>query len=217
MGILAAFMVPHPPMIIPEIGRGSEDQIQETVQAYERVAEEIAALAPETLRHMVDELHACISAALREITEKSTTHLRIDRVPEPATIEEIFSYYRSLLAQAVKTCRNEVINDADTEALEKSICDYINENLYNPDMSLTGVADHFGVSGKLVGTVCKNTFGKTYLQYVRDCQIQHAVQLLETTDLPLEDIAEQCGFSNLLTFRRNFKSAMNMNPSDFRK
>ena len=176
-----------------------------------------AALAPETLRHMVDELHACISAALREITEKSTTHLRIDRVPEPATIEEIFSYYRSLLAQAVKTCRNEVINDADTEALEKSICDYINENLYNPDMSLTGVADRFGVSGKLVGTVCKNTFGKTYLQYVRDCQIQHAVQLLETTDLPLEDIAEQCGFSNLLTFRRNFKSAMNMNPSDFRK
>ena len=49
MSIIAAFMVPHPPMIVPEIGRGSEKQIEKTVKAYERVAEEIAALKPETI------------------------------------------------------------------------------------------------------------------------------------------------------------------------
>ena len=49
MSILAAFMVPHPPMIIPEIGKGSEKQIQETVRAYERVADEVAQLEPDTL------------------------------------------------------------------------------------------------------------------------------------------------------------------------
>ena len=32
MGIVAAFMVPHPPMIVPEIGRGSEEKIRETVE-----------------------------------------------------------------------------------------------------------------------------------------------------------------------------------------
>ena len=49
MSIQAAFMVPHPPMIVPEIGRGSEKQISETIRAYEQVAEEIAALRPETI------------------------------------------------------------------------------------------------------------------------------------------------------------------------
>ena len=49
MAISAAFMVPHPPMIVPDIGRGSEAQIEETTKAYERVAEEIAALKPETI------------------------------------------------------------------------------------------------------------------------------------------------------------------------
>lgn len=49
MGIVAGFMVPHPPMIVPEIGRGSEAQVAETTAAYERVADEIAALAPETI------------------------------------------------------------------------------------------------------------------------------------------------------------------------
>ena len=73
------------------------------------------------------------------------------------------------------------------------------------------------MSGKLVGSVCKNAFGVTYLQYVRDGRIRHAAHLLETTDLPLEEIAGRCGFTNLLTFRRNFKALMNMNPSDFRK
>ena len=49
MAILAAFMVPHPPMIVPAVGRGSERQIQKTIDAYEQVADEIAALAPETI------------------------------------------------------------------------------------------------------------------------------------------------------------------------
>ena len=49
MPILAAFMVPHPPMIVPAVGRGSEAQVRETIRAYEHVADEIAALKPETI------------------------------------------------------------------------------------------------------------------------------------------------------------------------
>ena len=49
MSIIAGFMVPHPPMIVPDIGRGSEAQVEETTRAYERVADEIAALCPETI------------------------------------------------------------------------------------------------------------------------------------------------------------------------
>lgn len=49
MAVIAAFMVPHPPMIVPEVGRGSEKQIEKTIKAYERVADEIAALKPETI------------------------------------------------------------------------------------------------------------------------------------------------------------------------
>ncbi len=35
MAIRAAFMVPHPPLIIPEIGKGGEKSIQDTIDAYE--------------------------------------------------------------------------------------------------------------------------------------------------------------------------------------
>lgn len=49
MSILAAYMVPHPPMIVPAVGRGSEAQIQATTDAYEQVAADIAALEPDTI------------------------------------------------------------------------------------------------------------------------------------------------------------------------
>ena len=49
MSVIAAYMVPHPPMIVPQVGRGSEKQITETIRAYQQVAEEIADLKPETI------------------------------------------------------------------------------------------------------------------------------------------------------------------------
>ena len=49
MAIVGAFMVPHPPMIVPAVGRGSEEQVRETTLAYFRVAEEVARLKPDTV------------------------------------------------------------------------------------------------------------------------------------------------------------------------
>lgn len=49
MSILAGFMVPHPPLIIPQIGKGREQMIQDTIDAYQKAAQEIAALKPETI------------------------------------------------------------------------------------------------------------------------------------------------------------------------
>ncbi len=49
MGILAGFMTPHPPLIIPDVGRGEEKKIQKTIDAYQKVAEAIGRLQPETI------------------------------------------------------------------------------------------------------------------------------------------------------------------------
>lgn len=49
MPIMAAFMVPHPPLIVPQVGRGSEAQVEKTISSYRVAAERIAALAPETI------------------------------------------------------------------------------------------------------------------------------------------------------------------------
>ena len=49
MGIKAAYMVPHPPLIVPAVGKGGESEIVPTTEAYERVASEISKIAPDTI------------------------------------------------------------------------------------------------------------------------------------------------------------------------
>lgn len=49
MAIEAAFIVPHPPLIIPAIGKGEEQGIQKTIDAYEEVSKRIAQIAPDTI------------------------------------------------------------------------------------------------------------------------------------------------------------------------
>ena len=49
MGIAAAFMVPHPPLIVPDVGKGEEKKIMDTVHAYHEIGKRIGELEPETI------------------------------------------------------------------------------------------------------------------------------------------------------------------------
>lgn len=49
MSILAAVVVPHPPIILPEVGRGEENKIRETSDAYKKISEKIVELNPDTI------------------------------------------------------------------------------------------------------------------------------------------------------------------------
>ncbi len=47
--LLGAIAVPHPPLIIPEVGRGQEKGIQSTIDAYREAAKWVVEKAPETV------------------------------------------------------------------------------------------------------------------------------------------------------------------------
>ncbi|MDD3001626.1 MAG: AmmeMemoRadiSam system protein A [Candidatus Riflebacteria bacterium] len=47
--VLKAFAVPHPPVILHEVGQGREKDIQKTIDAYEQVAKEISEAKPDVI------------------------------------------------------------------------------------------------------------------------------------------------------------------------
>lgn len=49
MAVRGAVMVPHPPLIIPDVGRGQEKAIQATIDAYHKAAKKIASWKPDTV------------------------------------------------------------------------------------------------------------------------------------------------------------------------
>ena len=49
MAILGAVVLPHPPLIVPEVGRGSQQQVQKTIDAYREAVKWIVSLQPDTV------------------------------------------------------------------------------------------------------------------------------------------------------------------------
>lgn len=49
MSIVAAYMLPHPPLIIPEIGNGKEIEISKTIESYRKATKEILDISPDTI------------------------------------------------------------------------------------------------------------------------------------------------------------------------
>ncbi|HIT61379.1 MAG TPA: AmmeMemoRadiSam system protein A [Candidatus Fimousia stercorigallinarum] len=49
MSVKGAVMVPHPPLIIPDVGQGREKKIQATIDAYHEAAKKIASWKPDTV------------------------------------------------------------------------------------------------------------------------------------------------------------------------
>ncbi len=47
--ILLSYIMPHPPIIVPGVGKGAEADAEKTIEAAERAAEEIARVAPDTI------------------------------------------------------------------------------------------------------------------------------------------------------------------------
>ncbi|HBU12931.1 MAG TPA: extradiol ring-cleavage dioxygenase, partial [Clostridiales bacterium] len=69
MSVVAAFAVPHPPLILPEVGRGEEKTIQKTIDGLDRIGREIAELKPETV--VLSSPHALLYADYFHIPEST--------------------------------------------------------------------------------------------------------------------------------------------------
>lgn len=72
MAIVGAFAMPHPPLIIPEVGRGRELEIQATIDACEEVGRRIAALEPQTV--VISSPHATMYRDYFHISPGTVAH-----------------------------------------------------------------------------------------------------------------------------------------------
>lgn len=62
----------------------------------------------------------------------------------------------------------------------------------------------------------KTELGLSPSEWLSKDRMRRAMQFLLHSDLPIEKVADQCGFSSTDVFRKKFKSFTGMNPSTFR-
>jgi AraC family transcriptional regulator len=83
--------------------------------------------------------------------------------------------------------------------------------------SLSEVARRFGVNRSYLASAFRRTFGCTVFSYIRQRQIDVAMQLLVETEKPLSTIALDAGFADQSHFARVFKAVVGKQPSAYRR
>jgi AraC-like DNA-binding protein/quercetin dioxygenase-like cupin family protein len=100
------------------------------------------------------------------------------------------------------------------EQLVSDILGYIEENYRLGN--LQEMCHHFGYDASYASRLIKNATGKTFKELVNEQRMKKAAMLLANKEIPVYEIAEEVGISNLTTFYKRFASHYGQTPAQYR-
>ncbi|WKG04303.1 helix-turn-helix domain-containing protein [Mycolicibacterium sp. HK-90] len=102
------------------------------------------------------------------------------------------------------------------QASQAKVVEYLEDNL-DSDISLSGLADHMGVTRDQLARTFRDTFHTSPHQYLLDRRIRRAKQLLVHTSRSIAEISKDAGFSTPSHFATTFRARTGTTPSQYRK
>ena len=93
---------------------------------------------------------------------------------------------------------------------------YINSHLESR-LTLGDLAAHCGFNRTYFSTLFSKLNGLTPWEYIILRRMDRSRLLLRSTNLPIIEIADHCGYENLSNFNRMFARTSGMSPSAYRK
>jgi transcriptional regulator GlxA family with amidase domain len=96
------------------------------------------------------------------------------------------------------------------------LLDWMREHLDQP-LSVNTLAERAHMSPRTFARRFKETTGATPHRWLLDQRLQHAEQLLETTDLTVDTVAAKAGFGSGDTLRHHFAERRGVSPHTYRR
>lgn len=104
--------------------------------------------------------------------------------------------------------------NAQQKGMMTQIIAYIHEH-YKKDISLDQCADLVGVNSYTLSKWFKQASGVNFIDYLTELRIKKAQELLRSTDMLINDIAQEVGYQQRY-FNRIFKKHVGVTPSEYR-
>lgn len=125
----------------------------------------------------------------------------------------IANYMRIFFSFLIRSTSNVLQTNKGINMLE--ILSYL-ETHYK-DCSLQELSGVFHFHPKYLGNLIRKNTGATFQQHLENKRMRMVCYYLENTALPVRDIAQNCGYSNLTFFFRRFQELYGMTPAKYRR
>lgn len=108
------------------------------------------------------------------------------------------------------------ISSMDEQLMRKAIA-YIEEQIANPELSVERLSREMGMSRVNFYKKTLSITGKTPVELIRMIRMKRAAQLLEKSQMRINEVAGEVGFNDIKLFRKYFKDEFGTLPSDYMK
>ncbi|MBE5880779.1 MAG: helix-turn-helix domain-containing protein [Lachnospiraceae bacterium] len=164
-----------------------------------------------------------LNTLFRKAAEKAAVHpVQIHAISSQYArkIELVTSYasYMNLLKEMVRKYCLLVKNHSLKcySMLVRKVITDINYDL-TADLSLKAEAALLNVNPSYLSTLFKKETGYTLTEYVNRKRIDHAIFLLNSTDMQIQTIATYCGIPDVNYFTKMFKKMIGKTPKEYRQ
>ena len=93
---------------------------------------------------------------------------------------------------------------------------YIRENLHR-ELSVQEICRGTGLAKTMLYDLFHKRFGCTVSGYINNRRVERSMELLKNTDLSIEEISQNTGFSSASYYSKTFKKYVKLSPLQYRK
>ncbi|MDD3409173.1 MAG: helix-turn-helix domain-containing protein [Eubacteriales bacterium] len=191
---------------------GNEEAAREVFQELYEENFRREKLSPAMLRYFLAELNGTYLKIAANV-QKRDVHLPLPDESEPT--EEAFWRIEARYQQCCRLLRKS--KDDGERQMQKRLTEYLSARYADPSLSLTMLADSFGVSEVYMSRLFKKHMGETFSQVLEKTRMTAARDMLRDTRLSVAQISEKCGYTSAHAFRRAFKRFFGDLPSEKRE
>ncbi len=121
----------------------------------------------------------------------------------------------SVLVQKITACVPS--KEATDQCHAGEIVAYIDANYNDCNLSLTKLSMLFDMNESYLSQYFKQHTSQNFSQYLEQCRMKHAVELLENTSLNINQVLEKVGYTNRNTFYKAFIRVHGVSPKIYKE
>ncbi len=132
---------------------------------------------------------------------------------------QLYSIMDALLRMAEAEARDASGAHAESpDSRVSEIQSYIRKNYSDPLLSVSSVADAFGISANSLSQLFSRKSDQGVLDFIHAVRMEKAAALLRgSPERTIQEIATLSGYTSIMTFNRKFKSFYGQTPTEYRK
>lgn len=135
-----------------------------------------------------------------------------DELHREAVLMEIFAILIRENEEGSAGCG---IKTEEPDFVQRSL-DYISQN-FDRNIRINDLANYLGVSRSYLSSSFKKSVGCSPQNYILNLRMERARNLLRSTSLPVNLVADSVGYEDQLAFSKAFKQYYGLSPRDYRK